>query len=124
MESCFKRQQLKNISLKCDSKHCYRIVPIRARGFVYLQNVKSRQISQNPVTYLSGLIPLNDRQFICEMTQRRYKYVRLDRLRTVSWSDSSHQTGMVNVRLKGSTLPCNQNVKYKRTDALSLWHQQ
>ena len=46
---------IKNISLKCDSKHCYRIVPIRARGFVYLQNVKSRQISQNPVTYLSGL---------------------------------------------------------------------
>ena len=46
---------IKNISLKCDSNTAIALCKIRARGFVYLQNVKSRQISQNPVTYLSGL---------------------------------------------------------------------
>ena len=55
--------------MKCDSKHCYRIIPIRAGGFVYLQNVKSRQISQNPVTYLSGLLPRMNvmLDFICTL---------------------------------------------------------
>ena len=52
---------------------------------------------------------LNERQCIGEITQSRYKNARLcnitDRVRTVSWSDNSHPTSVVNLRLKGLTFP-------------------
>ena len=50
---------------------------------------------------------LNNRQFIGKVTQRRYKtfdYTTVtDRLGTVSLSDNSHLTGLINLRFNDRT---------------------
>ena len=62
--------------------------------------------------------PLNDRQSTVKVTKdptKLFDYTKkTHQIRKISWTDNNHSIGLVSWI----------NVKYKRTDALSLWHQQ
>ena len=70
---------------------------------------KKKEIRPSPMT--KTFLPTKNQKPI-DNTQKpieKFDYSMIaDRLRTVSWSDSSHPTGVVNPGLKGNNLPSHR----------------